>query len=129
MHHGSCLCGAIHYRIDASFEEITHCHCGQCRKAHGAPFGTYLTVRKDDLHFSKGADQVKTFNSSPGVARTFCPHCGSTLQWMELDSELTAITPGTLDSLLGEIPQRHIYVGSKSDWYHIADGLPVADED
>ncbi|TRX73176.1 GFA family protein [Pseudomonas mangiferae] len=122
---GSCLCGAIRYEIDAPVNAISHCHCGQCRKAHGAPFGSYFSVPKQALRFVQGADQVRTYGSSPGIARTFCPHCGSTLQWMKVDSDTTCMTPGTLDSPLGEVAQTHIYTEWKADWYALTDGLPV----
>ena len=124
MHNGSCLCGAVKYQIDAPIRAATHCHCSQCRKAHGAAFGTYTTVLKADFRFTQGADQVRTFYSSPGVARTFCQACGATLQWMELDSEFTGVALGTLDTALGEIAQKHIYADSKADWYAIREGLP-----
>ena len=44
---GGCLCGALRYRIDGSPRVVSHCHCGLCRRVSGAPFVTWLTVRKD----------------------------------------------------------------------------------
>ncbi|WP_263138506.1 GFA family protein [Pseudomonas sp. RIT-PI-AD] len=121
---GSCLCGAVAYTLGAPLASATHCHCSQCRKAHGAAFATYASVPKTALRFTRGAERVRTFNSSPGVARTFCDQCGATLQWMEVDSDSTCIALGTLDSPLGPIPQTHIFVDSKADWFAIRDGLP-----
>lgn len=40
------------------------------------------------------------------------------------DPTYTSIALGTLDSPLPSVAQRHIYVGSKADWYVIADDLP-----
>ncbi|NWL76003.1 GFA family protein [Pseudomonas taiwanensis] len=126
MHHGSCLCGAVKYEIDAPIESATHCHCSQCRKAHGAAFGTYFTVRWSNFRWVQGEDVVAKFHSSPGVTRTFCQQCGSTLQWYSQNAgpDCVGVALGTLDSALGEIPQSHIYTDSKADWYVIADGLP-----
>ncbi|AYC33659.1 GFA family protein [Pseudomonas cavernae] len=126
MHSGSCLCGEVKYRLDAPIKSVTHCHCSMCRKAHGAAFGSYGNVRRQDFHFTQGQDSVAEYHSSPGVTRTFCKHCGSTLQWF---SELPhpdwlSVALGTLDTPLGTIPQKHIFSESKADWYAIADGLP-----
>lgn len=126
MHSGSCLCGAVKYAIDAPIESATHCHCSQCRKGHGAAFGTYGTVRWSSFRWVQGEDAVAHYHSSPGVTRTFCKQCGSTLQWYSdhANPDWVGITLGTLDTPLGEIPQKHIYSESKADWYAIADGLP-----
>ena len=51
---GSCLCGAVRYRIRAPLQEIHHCHCSRCRKAHGAAFATYAGVAADTFAFTAG---------------------------------------------------------------------------
>ena len=125
MHSGSCLCGAVQYQIDAPIESATHCHCNQCRKGHGAAFGSYCTVPWSNFRWLAGEDEVARYPSSPGVTRTFCRHCGATLQWYsDARPETVGITLGTLDTPLGPVPQKHIYCESKADWYAIADGLP-----
>lgn len=123
IHSGSCLCGAVKYRIDAPIESATHCHCSQCRKGHGAAFGSYCTVPWSSFRWVSGEDSVARYHSSPGVTRSFCQHCGATLQWYS-DQQTVGITLGTLDTPLGQVPQKHIYSESKADWYAIADGLP-----
>ncbi|OEC49822.1 MULTISPECIES: GFA family protein [Pseudomonas] len=126
MHNGSCLCGAVKYQIDAPIESATHCHCGQCRKGHSAAFASYGNVRREHFRFTAGQDQVAAFHSSPHVTRTFCRQCGSNLQWFadHPHPKWVSVALGTLDSPLGEVPQKHIYTESKADWYAIADGLP-----
>ena len=46
MIRGSCLCGAIRYEIAGPFEDMRHCHCSRCRKAHGAAFSTFARTSK-----------------------------------------------------------------------------------
>lgn len=123
---GSCLCGAVTYQVDASITSATHCHCSMCRKAHGAAFGTYANVRREHFRFVFGENAVATYSSSSGVSRTFCQHCGATLQWFaeQPHPEWLSIAIGTLDTPLGDIAQKHIYPESKADWYQITDGLP-----
>lgn len=38
-----------------------------------------------------------------------------------------AICPGALQSPMGLVSTRHIFVGSKPDWYEVKDGLPQHD--
>ncbi len=130
MHTGSCLCGVVRYRIDAPITELTHCHCGMCRKAHGAAFATYASVPLEAFHFLSGKDQLGVHHSSEHVTRTFCSHCGSNLQFVDNREHSTlGVAAGTLDSPLPPPPQSHIFAGSKADWYVIRDGLPEHDED
>ena len=124
MHNGSCLCGAVKYQVDAPIESATHCHCSQCR-SRGAR--RHLRQRAlEQLRWTAGEDLVTRYHSSPGVTRSFCRQCGATLQWYsdKAHPNWVSIALGTLDSPLGEIPQKHIYPESKADWYAIADGLP-----
>ena len=132
-HIGSCLCGVVRYRIDAPIDELTHCHCKMCRKAHGAAFATYAGVPLDAFHFLSGKDQLGVYHSSEHVTRTFCIRCGSNLQFVDNREHELGIAVGTLDSPLPPpLPpplQEHIFVGSKADWYQISDGLPAHDKD
>ena len=129
MFHGSCLCGAIRYEIDGSLDRLTHCHCSQCRKAHGAAFGSYVRVGQVAFRFVTGNDDVASYVSSPGVRRTFCKRCGARLQFIrESRPDAFWLAAGTLDDDPGTRPLHHIFVGSKAPWFEITDGLPQYDQ-
>jgi hypothetical protein len=69
-----------------------------CRKAHGAAFATYASARRRDFRWLAGEDWVQVYSSSPGVERTFCRQCGSTLQFIEdKKPDSVEIALGTLD--------------------------------
>lgn len=122
---GSCLCGGVRYEVSGELSRVSHCHCSMCRKAHGAAFGTYATVEAGGFQWLQGQGLVKTYRSSPGVSRTFCGECGSTLQFIvDGDPPKIDITLGTLDGDAGIRPGYHIFVGSKAPWFEITDGLP-----
>ncbi|WP_120996507.1 GFA family protein [Stutzerimonas urumqiensis] len=129
MHTGSCLCGAVKYRIDADIDSLTHCHCSMCRKVHGAAFATYASVPLDRFHFTEGKEELGVYHSSEHVTRTFCKHCGANLQFVDNREHEVGVAAGTLDSPLPPPPQSHIYTGSKADWYEIRDGLPQHADD
>jgi hypothetical protein len=125
-HRGSCLCGAIAYVVDGAFERVTHCHCSMCRKAHGAAFATYATVRSGQLRFERGEDALGHYASSPTVVRSFCTHCGSPMLWRDDTHEpgLTAFALGGLDTPYIEQRIGHIEVASKAPWHAILDDAP-----
>ncbi len=125
MIRGSCLCGSVRYEISGALDRLLHCHCSQCRKAHGAAFGTYARVKRADFRFFAGEADVASYTSSPDVQRTFCKRCGATLQFIR-DSKPEAlwVTAGTLDDDPDIRPSHHIFVGSKAPWFEITDGLP-----
>ena len=74
MNRGSCLCGAVRYEVSDPFEEMHHCHCSKCRKAHGAAFSTFART-SNQAHFvgSKApwhdiTDELPQFNEYPPEA-------------------------------------------------------------
>lgn len=129
MMRGSCLCGAVRYEIDGPFEEIHHCHCSKCRKAHGAAFSTFGRTGNRGLRFLSGEQKVRHFRSSPPVQRSFCGECGSNL-FFRFDPlpETVWVAVASLDDDPGLRPQAHIFVGSRAPWHAITDDLPQFEE-
>lgn len=129
MIRGSCLCGSVRYEIRGPLGPVTHCHCSQCRKIHGAAFGTYARVDRADFTLTSGESDIRSYPSSPGVLRTFCRQCGSTLQFLrESRPDSFSLAIGTLDDDPGVRPLHHIFVASKAPWFDITDGLPQFEE-
>ena len=68
---GSCLCGEINYEVDCFSPEITNCHCGMCRKFHGAAFATYGKVQLKDFRWLEGQKLLTIYPSSSNAVRGF----------------------------------------------------------
>ena len=125
MVRGSCLCGSVRYEVRGEFPRIVHCHCRMCRKAHGAAFGSYCEVPASQFRVVSGEADIATYESSPGVRRTFCRTCGATLQFITAKRPgMVDLAVGTLDDDPGVKPSLNIFVGSKAPWFDITDGLP-----
>jgi hypothetical protein len=125
MIRGSCLCKRVRFEIRGKLGRASHCHCSMCRKAHGAAFGSYAAVRAENLKLLSGEELILRYRSSPGVERTFCSRCGSTLQFIsEKSPGIIDVALGTLDDDPGIRVPHHIFVASKAPWYDITDGLP-----
>lgn len=119
-HHGSCLCGAVRYRINGPLKALTHCHCRKCQKAHGAAFATYASAPVSRLEIEAESGVLKGYESSPGVIRQFCGQCGSSLFWSDSRggfADWVSIAVATLDSPVRAGKQRQGCVEERVGWY------------
>ena len=125
---GACLCGAVRYEARGKPMAVNHCHCVQCQRASGAAMVTWATWPRGAVRMLQGAAQ--DFESSPGVRRSFCARCGSTLFWRREAREGAEIdvAAGTLDAPDLLAPTDHIFVKSRRRWLPLCDGLPAYSE-
>ncbi len=131
---GGCQCGRVRYAVTEAAQDLYHCHCSMCRKVHGAVFATYAIVPRSAFRVVSGENDIRGFESSPGVYRYSCAACGCQIYCEEARRPaITFYAPGSLDD--GCSPghesarERHIYVGSKAPWFAISDGLPQSERD
>lgn len=123
---GSCLCSTVKWRYTGNFDGLTHCHCGTCRKAHGAAFASYAVGPIAPFSYVDGQHAIVERESSPGFIRCFCQHCGSVLPNTKL-GDIVAMPVGVLDTEPGLSPQAHIFAKWKAPWHTITDTLPSHD--
>lgn len=123
MLQGGCLCGAVRYRFSGSSKGVTICHCGMCRRWHGAP-GAYVTGGSAADYQIEGESHLSWFQSSHDAERGFCTQCGSRLFWRTTDGATTEMTAGSVDQPTGLATLAHIWVPDKGDYYAIEDGPP-----
>jgi hypothetical protein len=127
FHQGSCLCGAVTYEVSAQLNAVSHCHCGKCRKAHGAAFATYASAPRSAVCVASRVDALRRYQSSAGVTRQFCSNCGTSLFWSDSNgafADWISIAIGTLDTPFHALKQRHTCVSSKVSWFEIEDQWP-----
>ena len=125
MANGSCLCGAVRWRVETPFERMTHCHCSMCRKAHGAAFATYATVAEDRFEWLSGEGEITRYESSPGFHRGFCSRCGSVVP--DRANGMVFTPAGCLDDDSGVRPSAHIFFADRVPWHLVEDDLPRSD--
>jgi hypothetical protein len=120
---GGCLCGAVRYRITGQPLVGTLCHCRSCRLASGAPSLAWTVVRTGDFRH-EGAMPVE-FESSPGIFRTFCGSCGTTLTWRSAARPDTIdVTTASLDRPDDIAPAKEIWLEHKLTWEAANPTLP-----
>ncbi len=121
---GSCLCGAIRYRVTGALRPVIACHCVQCRKTSGH-FVAATSCRRDEMAIE---GNVAWYRSSETAQRGFCGVCGSSLFW-DGQGENLSIMAGTLDSETALKIAGHIFCADKGSYYDILDDVPTADQD
>lgn len=119
---GGCQCGAVRYSVGGPLRDVVNCHCGMCRREHGA-FGPYSKAKKVNITVTKD-DGLAWYQSSDIARRGFCRLCGSSLFWEPFEFDATGIVAGSLDGPTGLKTMGHIFVAEKSDFFDIHDNLP-----
>ena len=76
---GGCLCGKVRFTVTWPSLWVAHCHCTQCRRAHGAACVTWFGMAEDRATIEDPTGTLRWFASSPGAERGFCSQCGSSL--------------------------------------------------
>ena len=122
MHEGSCLCGAVSFRVEGALERAIACHCVQCRKQSGHYWAS-TDVERSALTI-RGEESVRWFASSEKVRRGFCKTCGSWLFWDAHGKPKIAVAMGAFERPTETSLKHHIFVDEKGDYYELADGVP-----
>jgi hypothetical protein len=117
--HGSCLCGAIQYTLNASVTELRACHCGDCQKISGAGGTVNALVASKDFQITKGTPKryTKTADSGRVLNRYFCADCGSAIySQREITPERVVVRAGAFDAPPPMKVTAHIFTKSARPW-------------
>lgn len=123
---GRCNCGAVTFRVEGKPNWVAHCHCRDCRAQTGSPFTTFAGYPRE--RFAWTGAKPTAYNSSPGVARSFCARCGTPMAFEgERWADEVHIFVATLADPAGLTPRAHVHFGQALPWIKPADGLPRFD--
>jgi hypothetical protein len=122
---GSCLCGAVRFQAQLPSKWVAHCHCTYCRRAHGAPFVTWVGFLSENFSLDPDSQQPTWYESSPGAKRAFCSTCGSPMlfestRWPDEMHVARSLIQGALD----KEPSAHVFFEEHVPWLQINDELP-----
>ncbi|NRG17155.1 GFA family protein [Rhizobiales bacterium] len=119
---GRCYCGATQIRATRKPTAVAYCHCTDCRRATGAPVAAFAAFDETAVTFDP--NEGRSVNPNPGVTRTFCATCGSTLagRYAYLPGQVY-IALGLLDQADDLPPQLHAHEAKRLKWLHIDDDL------
>ena len=122
MSTGRCLCGEVSWELKPEAYATFNCHCKMCRKAHGAPFGTYWCAHSDQLRWLNVTDSIVYYRSSSKLTRSFCRNCGSVVPYSAGDQS-RVVTPGGCHDQ-GRPADCNVFVAYNAAWHEITNDLP-----
>lgn len=125
-HTGSCLCGALSYKVSGPLSSILICHCTQCRKTSGH-FAAATAARKSDFQLIN-QEGLEWYRSSPQARRGFCKKCGSSVLWQSDNADYIVLFTGSLDDSSGLKIMGHIFTDTAGKYYRL-DDAPILEHD
>ena len=119
---GSCLCGRVRYSYEGDINEVSMCHCSQCRKAQGTAFAANSPLQSDKLTYD-GTEFIKEFACTGDKVRAFCSECGSPLYSAKASlPNIKRVRLGSVETPFTCPTHYHIYTDSTASWFEISDG-------
>ena len=116
-----CSCGALTLTLPEPSKLVVACHCLDCQRRTGAPFGVGAFYPIDAVAIS-GIPKEYTRDAASGrkVHSYFCPNCGSTIYW-KADNlpSLIGVAVGALADPKYPAPARSVFEQSKHNWVQI----------
>lgn len=110
---GGCACGAVRLTVKGKPIRSGLCHCLTCRKPHASAFNPFVMFRSDLIHIE---GEVRSWQSSPGYERFFCPRCGSRVFAKSSDDDEVEISLGSLDEPALFEPSYELWITRREAW-------------
>jgi hypothetical protein len=112
-----CTCRQLQVEADGDRLRVNLCHCTECQRRTGSPFGIGAWYSKDRVSIR---GETKTFVrpiEDRNVTNHFCPTCGGTVLWEASKREgLIAIAVGMSGDPGFPPPARSIFEVTKHPW-------------
>ena len=122
---GSCLCGQVQFEVALPSRFVCHCHCDNCRRAHGAGSVTWAGFPTARFCVVSGEESLTRYVTDTGATRSFCARCGSPLTYESPRWEGEVhVAVAALEGSLPDSPKVHVYADRSPDWCPITDDLP-----
>lgn len=111
---GGCACGAVRFVALGEPYRVGLCHCFDCRKQHGAPFGAIAIYPADRVTFE--GEKPAVFASSATGRRFFCGRCGSPVFNRDEGSDEVELALGAFDETSRFTPTYELWMVRREDW-------------
>ena len=113
---GSCFCGKLKFHYDLPTKYVAHCHCDDCRQAHGAGFVTWAGIAAVQFHLDDDST-LKWYGQIETGRRGFCDECGSTVLFesKDWDGDM-AVTRANLQLDIDKDPGQHGFYDHRANW-------------
>ncbi|UTS91805.1 GFA family protein [Rhizobium anhuiense] len=121
MTRAQCSCGGLTVTLSQQARLVVACHCFDCQRRTGSPFGVGVFYPSDSVAVSGSQREFNRSAASGGKIRNyFCPNCGSTVFWRADNLPgFTGVAIGALADPRSPAPALSIFEQSKHHWLHI----------
>jgi hypothetical protein len=121
MGNARCSCGAVTLSLPEPSRLVVACHCIDCQRRTGAPFGVGAFYPAEVVTISGTTKEFTRAAASGGQVRNyFCPTCGSTVYW-KADNlpAFIGVAVGASADPQSPPPFRSVFEQSKHPWVQI----------
>jgi hypothetical protein len=118
-----CSCGVLTLTLQEPSKLVVACHCLDCQRRTGAPFGVGAFYPVDSVAISGTPKEFTREAASGGKVHSFfCPNCGSSVYW-KADNlpSLIGVAVGALADPEYPAPAKSIFERTKHNWVQIDD--------
>ncbi|MBR0822280.1 GFA family protein [Bradyrhizobium liaoningense] len=123
MINARCSCGGLALSLPGPSGLVVACHCIDCQRRTGAPFGVGAFYPAEAVTISGTPKEFVRAAASGGTVRNyFCPDCGSTIYWKaENLPAMIGVAVGAIAVANDPAPVRSVFEQSKHAWVEIPD--------
>ena len=121
---GSCLCGAVEFRVEGIPSKAYQCHCSLCRKQGGTSSSLAILVETANFSWVTGREHISSYVRPTGFRSDFCARCGSPVPNPLRTTAYYWVPAGLLDDLETLEIGAHLFTGSKASWETIPSDAP-----
>lgn len=126
-----CCCGSLRVETIGEATTIVACHCRECQRRTGAPFGVGAYFKKTQIR-AEGAskDYVRDGQEGRKLKFYFCPKCGTSVYWeADLRPDHIGVAVGAFSDPSFPAPTVSVWDESQHSWVafrHDLDHFPRA---
>jgi hypothetical protein len=120
-----CCCGSLSATAEGEPMVVSLCHCIECQRRTGSPFGVGAYYEADKVAFSGTSSVYERSVEGRRLRFHFCPHCGSTVYWQaESHNGRFGVAVGAFGDPGFPKPHRSVFERSRHDWLGIDNDIP-----
>ena len=119
----SCSCGRLRVTCAGEPVRVSMCHCLECQKRTGAPFGAQARFNRSQVSSEGAATEFeRTGDEGNRVTFRFCPMCGSTVYWtLSGLPDIVAVALGNFAERDLPTPRISVYESRRHPWVIVPD--------
>jgi hypothetical protein len=117
-----CQCGQLSVSLPGPTPAVVACHCVDCQRRTGAPFGVMAYYPADEIAVSGEANRYERPTAEGNSFETFfCPVCGSTVYAKAgKHPMLVGVAVGAIADPTFQAPVRSVWEQSMHAWVQLS---------